>query len=67
MKTITITDEAANCLAAWANNSMYGPTISKAIVEQMREWMYRDGKDDEYTLSEYVAGEFDSLTAKQKR
>lgn len=42
--TITISKEAADCLAWWNEHPMYGPDFSETIITLMTEWLNRENK-----------------------
>lgn len=64
--TISITKEAADCLACWSKmTDFYGPSISETILAQFQEWLNREHSDD--TVEEYVRGEWDSLDEEHKQ
>lgn len=60
---ITITKEAADCLAWFASHDMYGPTLSSAIVELTEEWFTRERKDRE----DCIKDDFKYLEKEQKQ
>ncbi len=62
-KTLTISDEAANCLAYFAGHEMYGPTISSAIIELTKEWFCREHRNKEMCIN----SEFEYLKEEQKQ
>ena len=49
--TITITKEAADCLAYFATHPMYGPTISASIMDLTQEWFCRERKNMEQCIN----------------
>jgi hypothetical protein len=46
-RLITVSNEAADCLAFFTSYKHYGPTISDAIINLTKEWFNREGR--EYT------------------
>ena len=60
MIKIKVSEEAADCLAWFAGHPYYSDNhdISEAIIELVKEWFERDGK--EY----YVKGEYEHLLSR---
>ena len=51
MPNIKISKKAADCLAYFVGDSYYGNTLSSVIINQTKEWFWREGKDMDENIS----------------